>query len=285
MSKILLGAHMSIAGGLEQALVRGHSINCTAIQLFLSNNRQWHKKPLTAEQISLFKDTTITTGVQHVIAHASYLANIASPDYETTQKSVAALTLELSQCGELGIPYLVIHPGAYLDSSLDTGINRIGKNLDYIFTNASGNAHILLEIMAGQGSTIGSTFEQLQEIREKSHHAKRIGICFDTCHAFAAGYRFDTAETYARLWEAFDSIIGLSLLKAIHINDSKAIWGSHIDRHEHIGKGAIGIHAFENIMNDKRFGSIPKILETPKKDLKDDIENMKTLKRLIKKVK
>ena len=279
--KLLLGAHMSIVGGLSKALTRGASINCTALQIFTKSNRQWAPSQPTQEEIDLFKKTQQETGIAHVVAHASYLINMGSPDPDIHRKSVIAATKELAVCEALGIPFLVIHPGAYTTSTPEKAISAIAQGIEKMLHHVPGSSTILLETMAGQGTVVGRTFKELAAIRELISDKHRVGICLDTCHVFAAGYDLATQTGYASLWKDFDTIIGLSHLKVLHLNDSKKECGSHVDRHEAIGKGEIGLEGFRLLMNDERFFSLPKILETPKASLLDDAKNMATLKKLL----
>lgn len=281
-SKLLLGAHISIAGGFEKSIERGASIQCTAIQIFTKSNRQWHAKPLKKEEIEAFLQVRKETPrIQSVVAHASYLINLAAPDKTIEEKSKESLLIELERCKLLEIPYLVLHPGAYGTSKLEVGIAKIAQNLNYIFDQHNGTTQILLENTAGQGSVIGSTFEQLAEIYHKIEKKDAIGFCFDTCHAFAAGYDFSMQESYEHVWHTFDTTLGINNLKTIHMNDSKKERGSNVDRHADIGKGNIGLEAFRLMMNDHRFFAIPKILETPKETLEDDKKNLTILKELL----
>jgi len=282
--RLLLGAHMSISGGLEKSIERGESIGCTTIQIFTKSNRQWHANPLTKEAIEVFKTTASNSSINPIVAHATYLINIASPDTKTEKLSLDALTKELITCNELGIPYLVLHPGSYVSGKHEDGLKRIIQNLDQAIESAAGKTIIALEIMAGQGSALCSSFEQISTVIQGSHHKSKLGVCFDTCHAFAAGYDMTTKKQYDKMWEDFDATIGLEKLKVIHINDSKKGLGSHVDRHEHIGKGELGLEPFRLLFNDKRFFDIPKILETPKvtmEPFKEDIMNMETIKKLL----
>lgn len=279
---LLLGAHMSISGGPDKALERGESIGCTAIQIFTKSNRQWKAKPLTPEMIQDFKNCKKKSSVLDVIAHASYLINLGSSTPSVEKQSTEALKDELVRCEQLGIKYLVLHPGSAGTHSRKKSIEQIARNIDDIFNKTKTSTHILIEIMAGQGSIIGSAFQELAEIRSLVENKKKVGICFDTCHAFAAGYNFSSPRDYQQMWDDFDKTVGIQHIKAIHMNDSKKELDSHVDRHEHIGKGKIGLEAFKLIMNDPRFFDIPKILETPKeKDLEEDVENMKTLTDLL----
>jgi len=272
----LLGAHMSISGEMDLAIKRGVSIGCSAIQIFTKSNRQWHAKPITHEEENAFKRASKNSSIQSIIAHASYLINIGSPNEDLEKKSVHALELELNRCTALDIPYLVLHPGSHTNTDEGACLARISNNINKVLAN---NLHcsILLETMAGQGSSVGHTFEHLAQIIKHVDHKNRVGVCFDTCHAFAAGYDFRTEKSYNLMWEQFDTIVGIDKIKAIHINDSQKDIGSRVDRHTDIGKGKIGLKAFELLLNDPVFFDIPKILETPKADLYDDKKNMETL--------
>lgn len=278
----LLGAHMSIAGGLYKAIERGESINCSAIQIFTKSNRQWHAKELLKEDIKLFiKTWQASATVSIVVAHASYLINIGSPKNDIATKSATALYDELKRAESLQIPYLILHPGASLGTNEIECLDRITTQLDHVLQYATGQTKITLEVMAGQGSNIGYTFEQLAYIRNKATYKNYIGICFDTCHAWAAGYVFNTPNSYKNLWEHFDKIIGLDHLHVIHLNDSKAALKSRKDRHAHIGEGTLGLEAFQLILNDTKLKNVPKILETPKDSLADDEKNLEILRKLI----
>ncbi len=279
---LILGAHMSIAGGYEKAIQRGESIGCTTIQIFTKNNRQWYAKPITKNEEILFKKALKKSSIVSVIAHTSYLINIGSPRKHIEKKSLESLIQELQRCKQLGIRYIVLHPGAYLDGNKEECLDRIAHNLDKVLTQVPKEPSILLENTAGQGTNIGYIFEQLAYIRKKVKNKQRIKFCFDTCHAFTAGYDFRTSKTYSTMWKEYERIIGIQNLKAIHINDSQRELNSHIDRHEHIGKGKLGLDAFKLLFNDPHFFDIPKILETPKKqDLKDDKKNMDRIKKLL----
>jgi len=280
-SPLLLGAHISIAGGPAQAIERGESIGCTAIQIFTKSNRRWSAKPLTQEEIQAFKKAWKESNIQSVIAHAAYLINLGSPNPATVSKSAQALTDELIRCDQLGIPYLVLHPGSAGNTSEEKALQQIANQLDIIFRSTPGTTKILLETMAGQGSNLGYHLEQIASIYQASQYKERLGVCLDTCHIFAAGYDVRTPSTYQAFWKRFDDLIGLDLLKAIHLNDSKKEFGSRADRHEHIGKGAIGLEAFRLLCTDSQFADIPKILETPKESLEDDARNMASIKALI----
>jgi deoxyribonuclease-4 len=279
--QLLLGAHMSCAGGLHKALLAGKSIGCTAVQLFTHSNRQWHLNPLKEEEIELFKKTCKETEISSLMVHASYLLNIASPDKDLYIKSLRVLAEELKRCEQLFIPYLVIHPGSYSTDLLELSLNRISHTINRIFEGVPGKTKILLENTAGQGRSVGYAFEHLATIINEIENKNRIGICFDTCHAFAAGYDFSTADKYAAMWKYFDQIIGLKYLKAMHLNDSKKDLKSRVDRHEEIGKGKLGLETFALIMNDPQLFDIPKVLETPYHTLADYEANLTVLQKLL----
>lgn len=278
--KILVGAHVSIAGGLHKAIKRGEGIGCTAIQIFTKSTRSWFAKKITKEEVELFKKAWKESSISSVIVHAGYLINIGSGKKSFEGKSVKSLTEELQRCEILGIPYLVLHPGASVGGEVEGCITRIAKNLDEVLEKVKGKSKILLETMAGQGTNVGYTFEQLKKIRKLCKNKRRVGICFDTCHIFAAGYDISTPKGYKETWDRFEKVLGLGLLKVIHINGSKRELGSRKDRHENLGKGKIPLKTFELIMNDKRFFNVPKILETP---IGGEIygKEIKTLKKMI----
>jgi deoxyribonuclease-4 len=278
---LLLGAHMSIEGGLEKAVERGASIDCSTIQIFTKSNRQWYAKKITDAEAETFKAFQKEHNIAPVIAHCSYLVNLGSPRLEVQEKSIKALADELNRCSLLNIPYLVLHPGARLSSSIEACIKTIAQNLDKALTLSPTKTMVLLETMAGQGSVVGSKLEEIAQIRSLITQKERIGVCLDTCHIFAAGYDFTSLETYKIFWDNFDSSIGIKHLKTIHLNDSKKELASRVDRHENIGQGKIGIKGFKLLLNDERFFSIPKILETPKTSLDDDRKNMEFLKEVL----
>jgi len=279
-NKELLGAHMSIAKGFDQALRDGESIGCSAIQIFTHSNRQWHIKPLEQATINRFQEALKQSTIKAVVVHASYLINVGASNPETRAKSLTALTAELQRCEQLGIPHLVLHPGSAGEGSEEECMVRIAQGLDSAIEANPGKSMILLENSAGQGSAVGYTFEQLAHLRALSHHKKRIGFCFDTCHAFVAGYDISNLKSYTETWTQFDSLIGLEHLRALHINDSKKGLGSRVDRHEDIGKGVIPLEGFSLLMNDSRFVNVPKILETPNDTLEGFKKNLDVLREL-----
>jgi deoxyribonuclease IV len=281
LHKLLYGANMSIAGGLDKAIISGQSIGCTTIQLFTKSNRQWAASELTESEITLFKKTVQESNINPIIAHTAYLINIGSPKKDIELKSVESLALELNRCNKLSIPFLVLHPGAHLGTDEHKCLERIIENINNILYHHPGDTMLLLELMSGQGSTVCYTFEQLAYVYKNVKNQKRLGICLDTAHAWAAGYNFSSEGKYANFWQNFNDILGFESLKIIHINDSKTSLGSHIDRHENIGEGTIGIKAFKMLMNDDHLFDIPKILENPKKGVNDDLNNMNVLKKLL----
>lgn len=278
-----LGAHMSIAGGVDLALTRAADFDMQSCQIFTKNANQWNAKPLDPAVVERFHANREKTGIQHLVAHDSYLINLASPDEVAREKSRVAFRTELDRCDELGVPYLVTHPGAYMDTDVDTGVRRVAESINKIHAERpDGKAVILLETTAGQGTTLGRTFEELAHIRDLVEDKKRVAVCLDTCHIFAAGYDIRDEESYAATMRAFDEIIGFDLLKAIHLNDSKKGLGSRVDRHAAIGEGEIGLKGFELVQNDERLNGLPGILETPKGDAgEEDRRNIATLRRLV----
>jgi len=264
-STCLLGAHFSISGGLHEALREAKRYGCPALQMFTKTSRSWKERTVSDEEIELFKKTRQKAGIKFIASHSSYLINLATPDSGNHSLSRNALELELIRSTALEIPFVVLHPGSPLGDGEKKGIDRISESINGIFEKNPGiKTRLLLETTSGQGAGIGHTFEQLHEIIEKINRKDKTGVCLDTCHIFAAGYDIRTKESYLKTTGAFDKIIGLEKLFLIHLNDSKKSLGSHVDRHEHIGKGEIGIDAFRLIMNDMRLVGIPKIIETPK---------------------
>ncbi len=277
-----LGSHMSIAGGLHMAFEHIRAVDGTALQIFTRNQRQWKIPPLSSYDIDLFAMAWEQWGNYPVAAHDSYLINLASPKVEQAERSCIAFAEELRRIEALGVSFLVTHPGSHLGEGVEAGITRYVANLDRaIEDSGTESGLILLETTAGQGTNLGSSFEELARIIELSAYQDRLGVCYDTCHTFAGGYDLRTPEAYAKTFDAFDRLIGIDRLKFFHLNDTKNEFGSHKDRHEHIGQGVIGIEGFRNIMQDPRFADIPMVLETPKdKDLDDDRRNLKVLREL-----
>ncbi|MEJ2715561.1 MAG: deoxyribonuclease IV [Deltaproteobacteria bacterium] len=261
---LLLGGHMSIAGGVHRALERGHDLGCTAIQIFTKNATRWKAGSLTPDEVSLFKKERQRTGIL-VVAHDSYLINLASPDPELLEKSVAAFRDEMERAEQLEIPFLVMHPGAHKGRGEGEGIRSVTRAFNRLLKETTGfQVHIVVENTAGQGTALGHSFEQLSRMIADTVEPERMGICLDTCHAFAAGYDVRDQMGYTGAMEEFDCLVGLDRLKVLHLNDCKKGLGSRVDRHEHIGRGMIGLECFHLIMNDSRLGKVPKFLETPK---------------------
>ena len=272
---LLLGAHFSIAKGLPRAILDADSYKCNTLQIFTKNAQTWKEKTLTKNQIDDFLKTRQKTGIYNIISHTSYLINIAGPDPKKAEMSCEALKQEIIRCGQLDIPYIVLHPGAHMGEGDAKGIDRIADNINRIFDLTDTlSSRLLLETTAGQGTSIGHFFEQLAAIIEKVHDKTRIGVCLDTCHIFAAGYDFSDKNGYEQAIRNFDDIIGLKNLFVIHLNDSKKACGTRVDRHEHIGDGFIGREAFKYMINDSRLKDIPKIIETPKLKNEQDADTI-----------
>jgi deoxyribonuclease IV len=277
------GAHMSISGGLHKAFAHGERAGCDTIQIFSKNQQQWRAKPLAEQDIAQFKAEQQRSGFAPIIVHDSYLINLASPNDELWEKSIAAFAEELERCAALGIPYIVTHPGAHTGSGEETGLRREADALNRLFDAGTGaGVMVLLETTAGQGTCLGHRFEHLARLIELANQPARLGVCVDTCHILAAGYDIRTPETYAATFEEFDRVIGVERIKALHVNDSQKDLGSRVDRHTHIGEGCVGIEGFRALVNDPRFADVPMILETPKgDDLAEDIANLAKLRELI----
>ena len=274
---------MSIAGGLPQAIVRARAVQATALQVFVKSSNQWAARPFAPGEVEAYREASREAGLErHTLAHASYLINLASPDDALWEKSVVAFRVELDRCDALGIPWLVVHPGAHVGSGVPSGVARVAEALRRVLPHSGQGAGVLLETTAGQGTTLGARFEELREILKAANHPERAGICFDTCHVFAAGYDFRSASTYDETMTALDRAVGLDRLFGVHLNDSKGDLGSRRDRHEHIGKGKLGLEAFRLILADGRLRDVPMVLETEKEDdLDEDRVNLGTLRSVI----
>lgn len=275
---MLLGVHCSVAGGLENAFTQAAELNINTFQIFTRNQRQWKAKPITADEQKKFKAALRASNVKTAFSHCSYLINLAAGDNDMLIKSITALIEEVERCTALVLSYCVLHPGAAGGQTMDDAIFRIAEALKIVLLKTpSSKVMILLEITAGQGSSVGGKFENLKEIYNHVK-SKRIGYCFDTCHAFASGYDIRTEKGMAATMKEFDDILGIKNLKVFHLNDSKGDLDSHLDRHENIGKGKLGLAPFRYIMQN--FPDIPKVLETPKEDDGDKI-NLAVLRKLI----
>jgi deoxyribonuclease-4 len=282
--RLLIGAHMSISGGVELAPLRGRDAGCACIQIFTKSNMQWAARPLAEKEIAAFKQNCAETGIGPVVAHNSYLINLAAPDAALAKKSFDSFLMELERCRALGLPAIIAHPGSHTGAGEAEGLRRIRSAVDELLERTTGSpVHLLLETTAGQGSNLGYRFEQLAEMMEGVKQKSRVGVCLDTCHIFAAGYDIRTEAGYRRTMEEFDKIIGLKKLRAFHLNDSKGELGGKLDRHEHIGHGRLGKEPFRLLLRDPRFAAIPKVLETPKGKkgkLEWDVINLRLLRQL-----
>src|SRR5215831_8859811 len=281
-SQILLGAHMSIRGGVSMAIERARSIRCTAMQIFVKNNMQWFARPLSRAEIRAFLDHVQRGELLSVFGHANYLINLAATNLQFHGNSIRALAEELFRADQLELPFLVLHPGAHLGAGEQAGLEKIVNSINEVFRKIpKAKTKIALEITAGQGSCIGHRFEHLAHIIANVREPERLRVCLDTAHLFAAGYEIGSERGVSKVFREFDRVIGRNRLVAIHVNDSKTGRGSRVDRHEHIGKGRIGLEVFRFIMRSPQFSKIPKVLETPKgKDLAEDVMNLTTLRRL-----
>jgi len=276
----LIGAHLSTRGGLPTVFERASAIDASAVALFARNSNQWKGKVLTDEDCAAF---TAQRTVRPLLTHASYLINLSTTNEEFHRKSIAALIDELGRAERLGIHAVVLHPGAHLGAGPDAAIDRIARSLDEVHAAIPNHRVVtLLETSAGQGSCVGCTFEELGQMIARVDDKERVGICFDTCHVFAAGYEIRTRDGYERTIDDVERHVGLDNVGAFHLNDSKKPLGSRVDRHQHIGEGEIGLEAFRFLLNDARFARIPKVLETPKTiETESDRKNMRVLRSLI----
>lgn len=279
----LLGAHTSINGGIANAVDLAESLNFTAMQIFVKNANRWSAKPFTLGEIKGFREKISRSGIKFVAAHDSYLINLCAANRDMLEKSIDAFKDELIRCELLDIPYLNFHPGSHGGAGVDEGIKIIADSINLVHSDTKDfKVKSMLEMTAGQGSAVGYKFEHIIKIIDLIDEKERMCVCIDTAHLFAAGYDFRTPDTFRKTFDEFDSVVGLEKLKCFHMNDSKKDFGSRVDRHEHIGKGKIGLDGFRLLMNEKRFEKIPKILETPKgKEQLEDLENLKVLKSLI----
>ncbi len=285
---MLLGAHMSVSGGLHLAFEQGQAVGCQTMQIFTKSQRQWKSKPLTEVEIGAWQKVRAAHQIEPVLTHDSYLINLASPVEEAWEKSVAAFKEEIERNTLLGISYLVTHAGAHMSSGEETGLARIAEAVNRVHfevseeTGRAPETMILFETTAGQGTALGYKFEHWARLLELLEHPDWTGICFDTCHVFAAGYDLTTPEGYQNAMDEFERLIGIERLRAFHLNDSQKGLGCRVDRHEAIGKGAMGLEPFRFLMNDSRFENVPMVLETPKgPDNAEDIENLAVLRGLI----
>jgi deoxyribonuclease-4 len=274
---------MSIAGGIDLSVERGAAIGCTALQIFTKSSNQWAARTLHDAEAERFRAALAASGITRVVAHDSYLINLCSPDDHLWRRSIDACALELERCRRLGVPWLVAHPGGHMGQGEAFGIRRMAEAIDVVHGRVPRDgASLALETTAGQGTVIGHRFEQIAAIIARTKDPGRIGVCLDTCHVFAAGYDLRTAAAYDETFRRFEGEIGLERLCAVHVNDSKKDLGCRVDRHEHIGKGFLGLEAFRHLMNDPRLHDVPLILETPKDEAcREDVLNLTTLIGLV----
>ena len=265
MKECLLGAHMSIAGGYYKAVEAAANFGMDVVQLFTKNNTQWRAKEITDEEARQFQTKLEELQIEHPISHASYLINLASPDHSLRAKSIDGMVVELARAEQLGIPYVIVHPGAHTTASEEEGLGLVSASIDEIHRRLPrSKAQIALELTAGQGSCLGWKLEHLAAIIRATKKPDKLHVCVDTCHAFAAGYDLRDEKGYKSFWRQFDDLLGLSRLVAMHLNDSKRELGSRVDRHEHIGRGQLGAETFRRLLKDKRFRRVPMYLETAK---------------------
>jgi deoxyribonuclease-4 len=281
-AQMLLGAHMSTAGGLHTAIDRAVSIECNAMQIFVKNNMQWFARACLESEITAFRQHPDRDRIKVVFGHAGYMINLATTNPAFHQNSLRALREELIRADQLGLPFLVMHPGAHMGAGEESGLRKIVMSLDSVFAGLPKNRiRVALEITAGQGSCLGHRFEHLQYIINHVREPERLRVCLDTAHLFAAGYDLRTELSTKKVFAEFQKVIGFQRLAAIHLNDSKTAFASRVDRHDHIGKGQIGTDAFRVIMNHPKLMKIPKVLETPKgKEMTEDVENLGLLRSL-----
>src|SRR5882724_3334642 len=277
-----IGAHMSIAGGLHHALERGREVGCGAVQIFLKNQRRWAARPLGTDEIRMFQAVHRQTGIRHVFAHSSYLINLATPDPASWAQAVTAFADELERAEALGLSCVVIHPGSHMGAGLEAGLGRVTAALDDTLARTRGyRVRVALENTAGAGNSVGRTFGELASLIERAARPEGIGVCVDTCHLFAAGYDLRTEAGYRRAMAECEATVGRRRVLAFHLNDAKATLGSGLDRHEHIGRGFLGVAPFRFLLNDRRFARVPKVLETPKEpEPTADLRNLAVLRRL-----
>lgn len=280
----MLGAHFSIAGGLHRAVYEAQKHGCDTLQIFTKNANTWKERELKEKEIELFDKARRETNITSIASHTSYLINLASPEEKKRKMSADALAREMTRSSDLGISSVVLHPGSHMNRGDKEGQRRIAGCINRIFNEQPDvSSRLLLETTAGQGSSLGHSFEQLAAILEQVTAVDNMGVCLDTAHVFAAGYDIRNREGYQRTMERFDRIIGLKHLHLLHLNDSKKDLGSHVDRHEHIGRGKIGLKGFRLIMKDRRFKHIPKIIETPKGERHSTLDsaNLERLRRMV----
>lgn len=278
---MILGAHVSAAGGLHNAIGNGEELGCDVVQIFIKNPNRWISKGHTDDAIDGFKEAWKTSSIQTVVVHDIHLTNLASPKPDVLKKSRVQFREQIQLADRLGIPYIVTHLGAHLETGEAEGLEMLSHSFNQLFEDTNDTSvSVLLETTAGQGTNLGYRFEHLRQIIDTSKYPDRLGVCLDTCHVFAAGYELRSEEAYHQTFDQFDEIIGLDRLLTFHLNDAKSEYNSRIDRHEHIGEGNLGITPFQLLVNDSRFSHTPMIIETPKMEEMHAV-NLAVLRELV----
>lgn len=276
---IRLGVHVSISGGIERAVARARDLGCSAMQFFSRNPRGWKASPLSSRAIAAFREAAGSGEINPIVVHTPYLLNLASPDQSLHRRSILALSLDIERAGQLGARFVVTHLGSAKGRGRAFGLKRVVEALQAVMDQGP-QVSVLLENSAGAGNSVGASVEELQEIIERLGKDRRLGVCFDSCHGFAAGYDFRSPEKTEALAREMDQTIGLKRLALLHLNDCAGSLGAHLDRHEHIGKGKIGLGGFRSLLSHPSFRGVPMILETPKKSPQDDLKNLSRIRRL-----
>jgi deoxyribonuclease IV len=277
----LIGFHVSIAGSIDMAVDRALEADCTAFQLFTRNPRGWKFKPLGDEETRAFNDKRSRAGFKRVVVHMPYLPNLASPVVSVIKQSRASLTAEVGRCGALGVDYVVAHIGSHMGKGSLVGVRNVIDACNEALDANPNSTSILIENTAGKKNSVGARFEELRMILDGVNQAGRIGVCLDTCHAFAAGFDISTPTGVDEMLALFDSNVGLRRLKVVHLNDSKGVLGSNLDRHEHIGMGRIGEKGFRALLHHDRIGQLPLLMETPQDERRSDAEELAYVRALI----
>ena len=276
----LLGGHVSVTGGVRNAPERARAATCDCMQIFSKNQMQWSSRPLDPEDVRQYKENLVAHGVKETVIHDSYLINLGTPDKALMEKSRGAFLDEVLRAEALGVRNLIFHPGAHMGAGEQAGLRRVADSLNWARKEAgSGAVCFALEITAGQGTLLGHSFEQLAKVIDMLEDQRNVGVCFDTCHAYAAGYDVKSRKGYEKTFELFDGILGAGMMKAMHLNDSKGKQGSHLDRHAQIGEGFLGLECFAHFMNDDRWEGVPMVLETPEgeKRYRQELEALRSL--------
>jgi len=277
----VLGGHVSVTGGVRNAPERARAVTCDCMQIFSKNQMQWASKPLDLEDAEQYKVNMGAHGIRETVIHDSYLINLGSPDKALLKRSREAFLDEVVRAKHLGVRNLIFHPGAHMGAGEQVGLKRIADSLNWVRKESgSGDVRFVLENTAGQGTVMGHSFEQIAKVIDMLDDQRNVGVCFDTCHGYVAGYDVRSNDGYEKTFEIFDEVLGVEMMSAMHINDSKGKQGSHLDRHEQIGKGFLGLECFKHFMNDDRWEGIPMVLETPEGE-KGYKQELKTLRSLV----